>query len=108
MQHNMRLRRLETAQKIYIERFHMTSCPPCGCLKTLGSLNYQRRLRLRLRKSHLKKEFALPQTLSSLFQLVQFVKRWQFFSEFNSEGLYQSLGKEKGSFRPVSPSSTKT
>ena len=31
-----------------------------------------------------------------------------FFSEFNSEGLYQSLGKEKGSFRPVSPFSTKT
>ena len=102
----MRLRRLETAQTIYVERFHMTSRPPCGCLKTLWSLNYQRQLRLR--KPLLKKEFALPQTLSSLFQLVQFVKRRQFFSEFNSEGLYQSLGKEKGSFRPVSPSSTKT
>ena len=97
----MRLRRLETAQTIYIERFHMS-----GCLKTLWSLNYQRQLRLR--KPLLKKEFALPQTLSSLFQLVQFVKRRQFFSEFNSEGLYQSLGKEKGSFRPVSPFSTKT
>ena len=36
--------------------------------------------RRRLRKRHLKSEFALPQTLSRLFHLVQFVKCWQFFS----------------------------
>ena len=32
-----------------------------------------------LRKRHLKSEFALLQTLSRLFQLVQFVKCWQIF-----------------------------
>ena len=35
------------------------------------------------------------QTLSSLFHLVQFVKRWQIFEELNSKGLYRSSGKEK-------------
>ena len=43
-----------------------------------------------LRKRHLKTYFALPQTLSRLFQLVQLVKCWQFFLELNSERLYQS------------------
>ena len=53
--------------------------------------------RRRLRKRHLKTYFALPQTLSRLFQLVQFVKCWQFFLELNSKRLYQSSGKEKES-----------
>ena len=51
--------------------------------------------RRRLRKRHLKNEFALPQTLSHLFHLVYFIKCWQMFLELNSKRLYQSSGKEK-------------
>ena len=52
--------------------------------------------RRRLRKRHLKSEFALQlQTLSRLFQLVQFVKCWPVFSELNSKRLYQSSGKKR-------------
>ena len=54
----------------------------------------QQLLRRRLRKRHLKSEFALLQTLSRLFQLVQFVKCWQIVLELNSERL-QSSGKEE-------------
>ena len=61
----------------------------------------------RLRKRHLKKEFALLQTLSRLFQLVQFVKCWQIFLELNSKRLYQSSGKEEESRCLVFMSSTK-
>ena len=53
------------------------------------------RLRRRLRKRHLKSEFALPQTWSHLFHLVKFVKCWQSFLELNSKGRHQSSGKEK-------------
>ena len=67
----------------------------------------QRRRRRRLRKRHLKSEFALLQTLSRLFHLVYFVKCWQMFLELNSKGLYQSSGKEKESCCLVFPSSTK-
>ena len=63
--------------------------------------------RRRLRKRHLKSEFALPQTLSPLFHLVSFVKCCQFFLELNSKGLYQSSGKEKESCFLVFLSSTK-
>ena len=63
--------------------------------------------RRQLRKSHLKSEFALLQTVSRLFQLVQFVKCWQIFLELNSKRLYQSSGKEKESCCLVFPSSTK-
>ena len=49
----------------------------------------------RQRKRHLTIEFVPFQTLSSLFHLVQFVKRWQIFEELNSKGLYRSSGKEK-------------
>ena len=66
----------------------------------------QQRLR-RLRKCHLKSEFALLQTLSRLFHLVYFVKCWQMFLELNSKGLYQSSGEEKQSSCLVFPSSTK-
>ena len=41
-------------------------------------LKQQRRRRLRRRKRHLKSELALPQTLSRLFHLIQFVKCCQF------------------------------
>ena len=50
-----------------------------------------------LRKRHLKSEFALSQTLSRSFHLVQFFKCWQTLMELNSKGLYQSTGKEKES-----------
>ena len=71
------------------------------------SLIKQQRRRRRKRKHHLKSEFALLQSLSRLFHLVWFVKRWQFFLELNSKGLYQSSGKEKESGCLVFPSSTK-
>ena len=50
-----------------------------------------------LRKRHLKSEFALPQTFSRLFHLVQFVQCWQISLEFNSKALLQRTGKEKES-----------
>ena len=53
--------------------------------------------RRRLRKSHLKSEVALLQTLSRLFHRAKFVKFWQFFLELNSKRLYRSTGKEKES-----------
>ena len=71
-------------------------------LSNNGELKQQRRRRLR--KRHLKSEFAPLQTLSRLFQ---FVKCCQIFLEFNSKGLYQSSGKEKESCCLVFPSSTK-
>ena len=55
----------------------------------------------------IKSEFALLQTLSRLFQLVQFVKCWQIFLDLNSKRLYQSSGKEKESRCLVFTSSTK-
>ena len=71
----------------------------------IRELKQQRRRRLR--KRHSKSEFALLQTLSRLFQLVQFVKCWQLFLELNSKRLHQSSGKEKESCCLVFPSSTK-
>ena len=61
----------------------------------------------RLRKRHVKSEFALPHTLSRFYHLVYFVECWQIFLELNSKGLYQSSGKEKESCCLVFPSSTK-
>ena len=61
----------------------------------------------RLRKRHLKGEFALLQTLSPLFQLIQFVKCWHVFLDLNSKRLYQSSGKEKESRCLLFTSSTK-
>ena len=63
--------------------------------------------RRRLQKRPLKSEFALLQTLSRLFQLVQFVKCWQIFLELISKRLYQRSGKEKESRCPLFMSSTK-
>ena len=48
-------------------------------------------------KRHLKSEFALPQTLSRLFNFVLFVKCWQISLELNSKGLYQNSRKDKES-----------
>ena len=61
----------------------------------------------RLPKRHLKSEFALLQTLSRLFHVVQFVQCWQFFLELSSKGLYQSSAKEKENRCLVFLSSTK-
>ena len=61
----------------------------------------------RLRKRHLKTEFALLQKIKRLFHFVQFVRCWQFFVELNSKRLYQSSGKRKESRRLVFTSSTK-
>ena len=66
----------------------------------------QQQLRRRLRKRHLKSEFALLQTLSRLFQLVQFVKCRLIFLELNCKRL-QSSGKEEESRCLVSTSSSK-
>ena len=66
----------------------------------------KQRQRRRLRKRHLKSQFALLQTLSRFFHLVEFVKSWQLFLEWNSKGQYQSPGKEKESYL-VFTSSTK-
>ena len=73
----------------------------------IRELKQRRRRRRQLRKRHLKSEFPLPQTLSRLFYLVQFVKCWHFFLEFNSKRLYRSSGKEKESHCLVFTSSTK-
>ena len=56
---------------------------------------------------YIKSEFALLQTLSRLFHLVQFVKFWQISLELNSKELYQTSGKEKENCCFVFPSSTK-
>ena len=61
----------------------------------------------KIRKRHLKSEFALLQTLSRLFHLVQFIKCWQFSQGLNSKGLYQSSGTEKESRCLVLTSSIK-
>ena len=68
---------------------------------------HKQQQRRRIRKRHLKSEFALLQTLLCLFQLVQFVKCWQIVLELNSKRLYQSSGKEKESRCLVFTSSTK-
>ena len=76
-------------------------------LKACTLVYFTQRRRRRLRKRHLKSEFALPQTLSRLFYLVEFVKCWQIVVELNSKGLHQSSGKEKESCCLLFPSSTK-
>ena len=71
----------------------------------IRGLKQQRRQRLR--KRQIKSEFALLQTLSRLFHLVQFVRCGRIFLEFNSKGLYQDSEKEKGSRRLAFTFSTK-
>ena len=84
------------------------SLPLPSSLRKLPNIReFKQQRRRRLRKRHLKSEFALLQTLSILFQLVQFVKCWHFFLELNSKRLYRSSGKEKESRCLVFTSSTK-
>ena len=65
--------------------------------KRFGLHELKQQRRRRLRKRHLKSEFALLQTLPRLLQLVQFVNCWQIFLELNSKRLYQIPGKENQS-----------
>ena len=63
-------------------------------LRSITSELKQQRRR-RLRKGHLKSGFALLQTVSRLFHLVQFVNCWQTILELNSKRLYQGSRKIK-------------
>ena len=63
-----------------------------------GRCRYNRELkeqgRQRRQKRHLKSGFALVQTLSRLFDTVQFIKCWQIFLEVNSKRLYRGSRKK--------------
>ena len=77
-------------------------------LRVLVSRELNQQRRRRLRKRHLWSEFALHQTLSRLFHLVQFVKCWQIFLDLNFKGRqYQSSRKEKESWCLLFTSSRK-
>ena len=67
--------------------FYITTSSGCPVVKSLMRDLKQRRRR-RKRKRHLKSKFALPQFLSRLFHLVQFVKYWQIW-------LYEKFRKKK-------------
>ena len=49
------------------------------------------------RKRHLRSEFALLQTGSSLFHIVQFVNCWQILLNLSSKRLYRNSGKDRES-----------
>ena len=69
---------------------------------------FKQQLRRRLRKCHLKSEFALPQTFNELIPSRLIPQMLENFSvQLNSEGLYQSSRKQKESCCLVFPSSTK-
>ena len=82
---------------------HVSSSPICQ----LASRELKQQRRRRQRKRHWKSLYALLQTLSRLFQLVQFVKCLQIFLELNSKDCIKVLGKEKESPCLVVLSSTK-
>ena len=70
----------------------------------------KRRRQRRLRKCHLKSEFAVLQLELYRAYSISFnssLNCWQILLELNSKGLYQSSGKEKESCCLVFPSSTK-
>ena len=67
--------------------------PPTQPPRSYAIMELKQQPRQQLGKRHLKSEFALPQTSN--------------FLVLNSEGLYQSSGKEKESCCLVFPSSTK-
>ena len=70
----------------------------------------KRRRQRRLRKRHLKSEFAVLQLELYRTYSISFnssLNCWQILLELNSKGLYQSSGKEKDSCCLVFPSSTK-
>ena len=82
---------------------HVSSSPICQ----LASRELKQQRRRRQRKRHWKSLYALLQTLSRLFQLVQFVKCLQIFLELNSKDCIKVLGQEKESPCLVVLSSTK-
>ena len=70
--------------------------------------DFKQQRRRRLRKRHLKSQFArAASNFIAVIYLVSFVKCWQIFLELNSNGLHQSSGKEKESCCLVVASSTK-
>ena len=77
------------SQYYILEAYWLTRPEP-----TLISGSLKQQPRQRLWKRHLNNEVALPKTLSRLFQLVQFVKCWQFFLELNSKRLDRSSEKD--------------
>ena len=81
----------------------------CLSRSRLGEFReFKQRLRRRLRKRHLKSEFALLQTLPRYsISFNSSLNCWQILLELNSKGLYQSSGKEKESCCLMFPSSTK-
>ena len=87
---------------LYLLRIQLTKTK---FLFNTRELTQQRRWQLW--KGLIKSEFALLQTSSRLFHLVQFVKCWQFFLEMNFKRLYRSSGKEKESCCLVFTFSTK-
>ena len=69
---------------------------PCRLTSELTVRELKQQGRRRLRKPHLKSEYALPQASSCLLYLVQFVKCWKIFLILN--GLHnRSSGKKKDS-----------
>ena len=76
-------------------------------LRVVVSRELKQQRRRRLRKRHLWSEFTLPQTLSRLFHLVEFVKCWQIILDLNFKGLCLSSKKEKESCCFLFTSSTK-
>ena len=60
------------------------------CPETKRKRLLRRLRRRRLRKRHLKSDFALLEICSRLFHLVQYVKFWQIFLALNSKRLYVS------------------
>ena len=77
---------------ICIDRINLEKLPP----QKTGSSHLKQQRRQRLQTRHLKREFALLQTLSHFFNLVEFEKQWKiFFLELNFKGLYRRSGKEK-------------
>ena len=70
----------------------------------------KRRRQRRLRKRHLKSEFAVLQLELYRTYSISFnssLNCWEILLELNSKGMYQSSGKEKDSCCLVFPSSTK-
>ena len=72
-----------------------------------GAFKQRRRRRLRLRKRHLKSEFALHQVFIAFIPSCSIRETLAFFLELNSKRLYRSSVKEKQSGCLVFTSSTK-
>ena len=82
----------------------------CLSRSQLGEFTRELKQQRRLRKRHLKSEFAVLQLELYRTYSISFnssLNCWQILLELNSKGLYQSSGKEKESCCLMFPSSTK-